>query len=148
MKKVTLLLLSVILFSCAKETVEKPKHLLTEDEMANIIYDITMIQSLRAAQPQALTNNDVDAKKYIFKKYKIDSLTFAQNNTWYAADMENYEAIQKKASDRIKRERDAFAPKKDTVKQNKNNKPGNTKLRAKSDSLRQAALERHRAQQK
>ena len=140
MKRITLLLLSIILFSCAKETVEKPKHLLTEDEMANIIYDINIIQALRASQPQALTDNDVEPKNYIYKKYKIDSLTFAQNNAWYAANMEKYEGIQEKASERIKKEKDQFSVKADTSKAAK--KPDPVKARAKHDNLRKAALEK------
>lgn len=141
MRNITLFLSVLLIISCGGNTAEKPKHLLSEDEMANIIYDINMAQAIRSSQPQVLNANNVNVKNYIFKKYKIDSLTFAQNNTWYAADMENYEAMQKKASDRIKKERDAFAPKKDTTKALKP-KPAKSSVREKRDSLMKAASDK------
>jgi len=137
MKRIILLLIPVIMFSCGRDKAEKPKHLLSENEMANVIYDINMLQAMRSSKPELLDDNNVKAKNYIFKKYKIDSLTFAQNNAWYAIDMEKYEAIQKKVSERIKRERDAFAPKKDTLKPKS---VGAANARAKRDSIRKAAL--------
>lgn len=150
MKRITLLLAAVMVVSCGKGTVEKPKHLLSEDEMANIIYDINMVQALRSMQSQAMPDNDVVAKQYIYKKYKIDSLDLAQNNAWYAADMENYEKIHKKASERVQKEMDALKPSKDTVLPSKQFKQGSAKanLKAKRDSLRQAALEKQKAVQK
>lgn len=145
MKKITLLLVSILFIACGGETsVEKPKRLLSEDEMANIIYDITMVQALRSSLPQVLENNDVDAKKYVFKKYKIDSLTFVQNNTWYAANFEQYEGIMKKVSDKIKKEKDIFTPKQDTAKIKKSEIPG---AQAKRDSFRKAAADRLKRQQ-
>lgn len=140
MNRFVLVLVSIILFiSCGGNEGVKPKHLLSEDEMANVIYDINIAQAIRAAKPQLLDDNDIKPKNYIYKKYKIDSLTFAQNNAWYSADMENYEKIQKRVSDRIKKERDALKPKKDSIKPKKLSVPGQ---RAKHDSLRKAALDR------
>ena len=140
MRNITLFLSVLLIISCGGNTAQKPKHLLSEDEMANIIYDMNMAQAIRSSQPQVLNANNVNVKNYIYKKYKIDSLTFAQNNAWYAADMENYEAIQKKASDRIKKERDAFAPKKDTTKAVKPS--AKSSIRVKRDSLMKAASDK------
>ncbi|PZR18876.1 MAG: hypothetical protein DI539_16010 [Flavobacterium psychrophilum] len=150
MKKITLLLVAVLVFSCGKETAEKPKHLLSEDEMVNIIYDINMVQSIRSVKSQLLTDNDIVAKQYIYKKYKIDSLDLAQNNAWYAADMENYEKLHKKASERLQSEMDALKPKKDTAQLSKQLKPGSVKtsLQARRDSLRKVASEKEKAAQK
>jgi len=149
MKKFTLLLVSVIAFSCGGPAAEEPKRLLSEDEMVNIIYDINMIQSMRSFQPQALDDNNVDAKKYIFKKYKIDSLTFAQNNTWYASNIEKYDGILKKVSERVKKEKEVLSPKADTTKV-KNTIPKTAEIaRAKSrrDSLRKVSVDRIKRQQ-
>ncbi len=138
MKRITLLLVSILFLACESGP-EKPGRLLSEDEMANVIYDINMVQSMRSSQPLALDDNNVDAKKYIFKKYKLDSLTFAQNTAWYAANMEQYEAIEKKVSDRIRKEKDALTPKADTTKVKKSEVPG---AQAKLDSFRKAAAEK------
>lgn len=138
MNRIVFFLVSLMLFSCGGDAVKKPERLLSEDEMSNVIYDITMLQALRSTQPQVLGDNNIKPKEYIYKKYKIDSLTFAQNNAWYTADMEKYEKIQKKVTDRIKKERDVFSQKKDTTTQKDKHLVSDS--RAKSDSLRQAAL--------
>ena len=140
MKKLLLLLLSVMAFSCGKENaVEKPARLLKEDEMENILYDLTMIQAIRSFQPQVLDNNKVDVQHYIYRKYKIDSLTFAQNNDWYANDPEVYKNMLDKVDARINKEKTAIskAVKKDSVKVNKSQLPP-----AKKDSLKKVVLNR------
>jgi len=142
MKRITLLLVSLLFLACESGP-EKPKRLLSEDEMANIIYDINMVQSMRSSQPFVLDNNNVDAKKYIYKKHKLDSLTFVQNTAWYAAHMEQYETIQKKVSDRLKKEKEALTPKADTVKVKKSDVPG---AQAKRDSFRKASAEKVKLQ--
>ena len=135
MKKLALVIVSVIMFSCGGSTVEKPERLLSEDEMTNIIYDITMIQAFRSVKPEVLDYNNIKGQEYIFKKYKIDSLTFAQNNAWYTANMDKYEAIQKKVTERIKKERKLFSQKNDTL-----SNPSKSGSRSKRDSLKKAAL--------
>jgi len=141
MKKLLLLLLSVMVFSCGKETgaVEKPARLLKEDEMENILYDLTMIQAIRSFQPQVLDNNKVDAQHYIYRKYKIDSLTFAQNNDWYANDPELYNNMLVKVNERINKEKTAInkAVKKDSVSVKKS-----PVTPAKKDSLKKVVLNR------
>jgi len=140
MKKLLLLLLSVMAFSCGKENaVEKPKQVLSESEMENILYDLTMIQSIRSFQPQVLDNNKVDVQHYIYRKYKIDSLTFAQNNEWYANNPEIYISILEKLDARIKKEKTAInkATKKDSVSVKKS-----PVTPAKKDSLKKVVLNR------
>jgi hypothetical protein len=143
MNRIVFFLVSVMLFSCGGDKVEKPKHLLSEDEMSNIIFDMTMLQAMKSLQSQVLDYNNIKPKEYIFKKYKIDSLTFAQNNAWYTSDLETYEKIQKKVTDRIKLERDKNAQKNDTSQ--KTPKRDVSKVHAKRDSLRQAALDKARS---
>ncbi|ALM48862.1 hypothetical protein AMR72_08150 [Flavobacterium psychrophilum] len=137
MKKVILLLASVILFSCGDGAAEKPKRFLTEDEMVNISYDLSLIQAIKSYQPQALDDNKVDSKNYIYKKYKIDSLTFAQNNTWYAGNLEQYEKIQQRVTEKLNKQKEILAPKKDSLTPPVTDVPG---AQARRDSVRKAAL--------
>ncbi|MEG2102830.1 MAG: DUF4296 domain-containing protein, partial [Flavobacterium sp.] len=45
--------------------------------------------------------------KFILKKYKVDSLQFAQNNMYYAADYENYKEMFDEVGKRLaKNQRD------------------------------------------
>ena len=101
MKKLAYILSLFLLFSCGEEKAEKPKNLLPENKIVDILYDIAVLQAISSYQPKALDSSRVDAKNYIFKKYKTDSLTFTQSHEYYALDLKKYEGIQKKVAARI-----------------------------------------------
>lgn len=129
MKKLVFILLSALAISCGNETVQKPEHLLSEDEMVDILYDVSLLQSLKSYRPQILDSNNVDPRTYIYKKYKIDSTTFSQNHNWYAHDLENYEKIQKRLVTRLERQQEKLAPKKSSTAPSTKNNPAVLKPR-------------------
>lgn len=90
--------LLIVLIGCKNSEVEKPEKLLTEDQMAAIIYDISVIDAIRAHRPGQ--SQAVD-RGYIYKKYEIDSLQFAKNNAYYASDVSKYKKIYDRVSERI-----------------------------------------------
>jgi len=152
MKKLLLLIVSIVMFSCGKETAaEKPARLLSQQDMENILYDVTIMQAVRSYQPQVLDTNKVDIQHYVYKKYKIDSLTYAQNNIWYAAHVEKYAAMLDNVAIRVQKEKDAVTKKidkekkKDAVKVSPSPVSANI---AKKDSLRKVVLGRTQRQQK
>lgn len=103
-KLLPFLSLLIVLFGCKNSDVEKPEKLLTEEEMAAIIYDISVIDAIRAHRPgQALSVNP----EYVYKKYGIDSLQFAKNNTYYASDISKYKKIYNKVSERLTADKNA-----------------------------------------
>lgn len=110
MKKLAIILLSALAVSCNNDAAPKPEHLLNEKEMENIFYDLTLLQSIKSSLPKVLDDNKVDVKNYIYKKYKIDSLTFAQNHTYYASDLEKYQKMQQKVSERLNKAKDSINP--------------------------------------
>ena len=112
MKKLVLIILSVLAVSCNNDTAPKPEHLLKEDEMVNIFYDISLLQAIKSFTPKSLAENDVDVKHYIYKKYNIDSLTFAQNHAYYASDLEQYQKMQREVVDRLNADKEKIEPKK------------------------------------
>ena len=81
---------------------EEPKHKLDEKEMENILYDLSLLQAINSTHPQKLDSNKVDVHSYVYKKYKIDSATFAQNHKYYASDLEKYKTIHTKVLERLK----------------------------------------------
>lgn len=101
MKKLVVLLLFSICFSCGRDRAEKPEHLLTEEEIVNIMYDLSLLQAMSSAAQVEMDSAKIDPSKYIFKKYKIDSLTLAQNEKYYANDMEKYQKLHIKVSDKL-----------------------------------------------
>ena len=109
MKKITLILFAfLVLASCKDEDVQKPEKLLSEDEMVDVLYDITMLQSIRSVDPQELRVRKVEIGEYIYNKYKIDSTVFAQNHEYYASQLDVYERIHNKVNDRIKKVKEEY----------------------------------------
>jgi len=105
-------LLALFIVACNNDIAPKPAHLLSEDNMVNIFYDLSLLQAIKSFTPKTLEDHKIDSKNYIYKKYKTDSLTFAQNHTYYALNLEKYEAIQKRVSDKLKKSKEMIAPKK------------------------------------
>ena len=110
MKKLAFILLLALAVSCNNDAAPKPEHLLKEKEMVDIFYDINLLQAIKSTNLKALEDNNVDVKNYIYKKYKIDSLTFAQNHTYYASDLKKYQKIQLEASARLTKTKDKISP--------------------------------------
>lgn len=80
----------------------KPKHLISKKEMVNIIIDLKLLASSSGSNKKILENHGVYSEDYIYKKYHIDSSTFASNNNYYAFYINDYDDIYTKVSDSLK----------------------------------------------
>lgn len=107
MKKIIYLTVFFGLFACSKNPVKPPTKLLDEQTMENILYDIAILQAAKINAPDILQANKIEAKDYIYKKYKIDSTTFHQNNRYYAAEVNNYKHMHKRILARLEKHQNA-----------------------------------------
>lgn len=105
MKKNVLLFLGLlfIVLSCNNNGVEKPDNLLEEEQMVNIIYDLSLLDAIRS-QNIGQQNATPTANQLLKNKYKIDSLTFAKNTKYYASDIEKYKKIYDKVKSKLDKE--------------------------------------------
>jgi len=94
-----------LFFNCSKELVEKPDNLIDKKVMSAILYDLSLLEALKYQNANVLYSNGINPKTYIFKKYKIDSLQFAQNNAYYAADYREYKKMFEDIEKRLKSEK-------------------------------------------
>lgn len=105
MKKILFpfLVLFLVVVSCKKSAVEAPKDLIDENQMVDIIYDLSLLDAMKS---QGLNNqkNYPTAGEFLKKKYKIDSVTFAANSKYYAADIANYKKMYEKVKTRLNEE--------------------------------------------
>lgn len=101
MKKRIIFSITLLTFilSCKEETLVRPKPFIEKNVMQKILFDIAILDAIRYQNPDAFVKNQIDAKSYIFKKYKIDSLTFAKNNAYYATDYKAYKAMYDQIND-------------------------------------------------
>jgi Domain of unknown function (DUF4296) len=109
MKKIIVILSILIIGACGnKSEDQKPKKIIDKAVMKNILYDLALLQAIRSYSPEKFDKNNINPKTYIYQKYKIDSLQFAQNNKYYASDMESYKVMFQSVTDRLKIEKDAL----------------------------------------
>jgi len=94
MKKILSILLIIIVFlGCKEDTVQQPDRLIERGKMINIMYDVALLEALKYQNPATLAKYKINAPDYIYKKYKIDSLQFAQSNVYYAANYTEYKEM-------------------------------------------------------
>ena len=132
MKKVFIIIVTIFLVSsCNNNGVEKPKNLIDEDKMEDIIYDLAVLDGIRT---QSYSNQfDVPTANELLKsKYKVDSLTFAQNTQYYASDIDNFKHLYDRVKNRLTEENNIIKAKdsmqKALVPQVQKDEPRQTKI--------------------
>jgi Domain of unknown function (DUF4296) len=93
-----------LLASCNKAEVPKPKNLIDEEVLENIIYDLTLLEAIKTQIPIDKQKFSGKTTSYVYKKYKIDSLQFVKSNQYYATDIDNYKKLFDRVKDRLKAE--------------------------------------------
>lgn len=116
MKKVLIVIASVLVLSCSQKPVPKPDNLLSKEVMEEIIYDLAILQAVQSYKPQMLNENNIDVENYIYKKHKIDSATYYQNYKYYASDVKTFKKMYKHVNERILNEKSEI----DTLMKRKN----------------------------
>ena len=102
MKKLLFFLSFFILVTgCKNTTVEKPDNLIDEDKMIEILYDISILEAIKVTNPKSLETRKINSNKYIYQKYKIDSLQFVKSDLYYASDVNNYGKMYKKVIEKV-----------------------------------------------
>ena len=106
MKK--LIYIFLIFYSCGSLTEEnvKPNNLIPEDKMIDILYDMSLISVSKGINKRILENNGMKPKKYILKKYNIDSLQFVVSNEYYSKDLEIYLSIYEEVLNKLQLNRE------------------------------------------
>lgn len=96
-KSVAIICVLFSIVSCNNNAIEKPKNLIEKDKMISVLYDLSLLESIKTQNINGgISNNSV--ADYIYKKYKIDSIQLVESNKYYASDIEEY----KKMFDEVK----------------------------------------------
>ncbi|MDG5490375.1 DUF4296 domain-containing protein [Psychroserpens sp. SPM9] len=90
------------------EKPEKPENLISKDKMVDILYDVFILNAAKGSSKSILENQGVFPQDYVFNKYKIDSLQFAQSNAYYGFYVEEYEVILSKVEQRINADKEKY----------------------------------------
>lgn len=98
---VFIILVLFLSVSCKKELVKEPKRLIEKGKMIDIMYDLSLLEAIKYQNPLSLDSVNSDPKNFILKKYKVDSIQFAQSNIYYAADYDMYKDMYDEIGKRL-----------------------------------------------
>ncbi|MCD2258238.1 DUF4296 domain-containing protein [Psychroserpens luteolus] len=90
----------VLIFSCSNRP-SKPKNLISEEKMVDIIYDVSILTAAKGVNKKLLENNGILPENFIYSKHNIDSLQFISSLNYYASDIETYDNIYIRVEERI-----------------------------------------------
>jgi len=96
-----------LVLSCGNQLMEPPEDLISKEKMADILYDIALINSIDNSHPQVLISKNIKVMDFVFKKYGIDSAQFVQSDRYYASVPVLYEEIYQAVEDQLERQRDS-----------------------------------------
>ncbi len=109
MKKIIILLILTMLFSCINKEKKVPQNLMSEDQMVNFLFDINIINSSRAFRNRSELNYYNIKDSLLFKKHKIDSVIFSESNFYYASNPKLYLRIYSKLETKLKLLKDSLS---------------------------------------
>lgn len=106
-KAIVIFLVFFTVLGCNNSGIEKPDNLISEDTMVDVLYDLSLLEGIRAVSYNSFKQRGINPSKYIYAKYKIDSLQFVKSDRYYASDIEVYSKIYDKVADRIDKRKKA-----------------------------------------
>lgn len=109
MGRYLLLLCGLLILSCGNPLMEEPENLIPREQMSDILYDLALLDAIDNSYPQVLSENDLQVMEFLYKKYGIDSLQFAQSDLYYASVPSEYQKIYEAVEERLTRMRDSIS---------------------------------------
>lgn len=109
MKHFLYILILVCFVGCnGVEKPKKPKNLIAKEKMSEIMYELYILNAAKGVNRKLLELNGIMPLEYIYKRFDIDSLQFAESNKYYAFDTEVYSAIVEKVRIDLQKDKDLY----------------------------------------
>ncbi|WP_405330374.1 DUF4296 domain-containing protein [Leeuwenhoekiella sp. LLG6367-2.1] len=85
---------------------KKPDNFIKEDLMVDVLYDISLMRTLRTYNMNEMRSLGIVPDSLIYKKYNIDSLQFAESINYYSVNFNDYAALWEEVNKRLIAQRD------------------------------------------
>ena len=106
MKIKILIITSLIFFSCNDKAAEE--NIMTENQMIDFLFDVNLINSSRGFTNKSNYNYFAIRDTVLFKKHKIDCLTFVRSNNFYTKNPKLYLKIYSGIGEKLKKLKDSL----------------------------------------
>lgn len=80
-----LLIVTAFFYSCEQHIIDKPDHLIPQEKMVDILYDLSLLSAVKGVDVEALRKRNINPSEFLYKKYHIDSTKFTQSALYYAS---------------------------------------------------------------
>lgn len=99
--KTLILLLVLVWFSACQDIQkqEKPKELIPEDKMVEVLIDVHLFNAAKNVNRLPLQQTGMTPHQFIYEKHNIDSLQFEKSNAYYGTQINTYERIHNRVKD-------------------------------------------------
>lgn len=111
MKFLKILVLLLLVTACKNNTIKKPvkpDNLIPKDKMVDVLYDMSLMSAAKGVSRRAIESKGVNPEEFIYTKHNIDSLQFALSNAYYAHDIDGYEKLYERVSQRLEADKSKF----------------------------------------
>ncbi len=115
MKYIIHIVIIFLILSCEGKTkYKKPENLIPKEQMIDLLYDIHLANGTAGIKNKALESN-INYMAFVFKKYKIDSMRFAESNLYYIANINEYQDIFEEVERRLEELKTEYDKQRDSV---------------------------------
>lgn len=84
---------------------EKPKNLIPEDKMVDVLIDVHLFNAAKSVNKLPLQQTGMTPHEFIYEKHAIDSIQFEKSNAYYGAHLNKYERIHLKVRNFLEAEK-------------------------------------------
>lgn len=131
MKKLIVVILLLLSFSCVEKVIEQPENLIPKEKMVDILYDIAVFEAVKSTNNTILVSNDVEMMQLVYHNYKIDSTSFVESDLYYASTPLVYQTMYEEVEARIEKYRAEIEE-----ERNKKNDSVRQQTKKRTDSIR------------
>lgn len=83
----------LLLSSCEDINSSKPKNLIPEDKMVDVLTELSVLHGARSYNRALMEEKGIDPYPYLAQKFGIDSVQLVQSNEYYARNYRQYKKI-------------------------------------------------------
>ncbi|NRD21911.1 DUF4296 domain-containing protein [Winogradskyella litoriviva] len=126
-----ILVLGILLIACDNlDKPKKPDNLIPKAQMTELLYDVYMVNAAKGVNRKTLELHGIIPQDYILSKHNIDSLQFAESNTYYSFETDVYKSIVDKVKARLEKEKEEYEAIR--IEESENKQKQNDSLREKA----------------
>lgn len=108
----------IAFISCEREVIEKPRHLVKEKQMINMLVDIHLAEAtFNRMQTDSIVRKSSSANFYysVLEKYEVPDSVFERSLLYYASNPKNFEKLYREVMNKLSETEQGFSGRKNEI---------------------------------